>query len=106
MNQPITSQTDPELEKPENKKYSKYLNSFWSLTRDEQAGVRTKHVGLNRYLTILEDDIRMNCELLRKALEVGGPSAIHGSLGGALQVEDLSAVLKLVTFDYKYLELA
>ena len=96
-------QIDLELQKPELKKYSKYLQSFWNLTQDEQDRVRSKHSGLNHYLSLFEEHMKQYSEMLQKALSVYGPS---GVFGGALQVEDLSATLKFVTFDEKHLRLS
>lgn len=98
-------QLELDLQSPENKKYSKYLNSFWSLTDDEQDSVRSKHAGLNAYLNLFEEIMRLQFEMLQKALEASGPYGVHGSVGGALQIEDLETTLKLVTYDEKHLRL-
>jgi hypothetical protein len=95
-------QLELELEKPELRKYAKYLESFYSLTSDEKDRVRSRHPGIDRYLTIQTKVMKFYSEQLSKALQAGGdvaPSKL--SQGSALKFETLCATLRLVTFDIK-----
>lgn len=88
------------MAEPRLAKYKPYLNSFWSLTPDEQDRVKLAHAGIREYLELLSIEMDLIMKIIMGTLQVGDTG-----LGLALQAEDLGDTLKMVTFNEKHLSL-
>lgn len=88
------------LNTPEFKKFYPFLNSFFSLTPDEQDNVLTKHLKFNEFYKLFNLKTKLMAEVLNKAVSAG-----YIGVGQALQIEDLSVVMNQVKFDLDKIKL-
>ena len=79
------------IAQPPYSKIARYLPSFWSLTKDEQARVRAKHYAIDNYMTLHEKLMYQGVQELMKAVSAGYSDTV-------LKVESLEDTLRHVTF--------